>query len=133
MKPDIIVGPAMGGIVVAYELGRQLGVPAIFTERDIDNYMTLRRGFEIENGAKVLVCEDVVTTGKSTREAIKTIREHGGEIVGVASLVDRTDGSFEYPLYSATKLDIKTFDPENCPLCKDGSTAVKPGSRKVFR
>lgn len=130
---DMIVGPAMGGIVVAYELGRQLGVPAIFTERDDENFMTLRRGFEIEEGANIIVCEDVVTTGKSAKEAIEVVKAHGGNVLGVASLIDRSNGNFEYPLYSAIKLDVDTFDADECPMCKAGSEAVKLGSRKVFR
>ncbi len=130
LEIDIVVGPAMGGIVVAYELGRQLGKPAIFTER-VDDKMTVRRGFEIGQGDKVLIAEDVVTTGKSAFEAIEAVEKLGGEVVAIASLVDRTDGSLEIPLYSATKVKINTFDPADCPLCKAGEELIKPGSRKI--
>ncbi len=128
LEIDKVVGPAMGGIIVAYEIGRQLGKPAIFTER-VDGKMTLRRGFEISKGEKILITEDVVTTGKSAKEAIEAVRDLGGEIVGVASLVDRTNGNFDYPLYAATKVDINTYDEDECPMCKEGLEIVKPGSR----
>lgn len=125
---DKVVGPAMGGIIVAYEIGRQLGKPAIFTER-VDGRMTIRRGFEIRPGERVLITEDVVTTGKSAKEAIEAVEALGGEIVGVASLVNRNDGSFDYPLYWATKVDINTYEEGDCPLCSQGLDLVKPGSR----
>lgn len=127
---DIVVGPAMGGIIVAYELARQLGKPAIFTER-VDGKMTIKRGFQIEKGQKVLIAEDVVTTGKSAYEAIKVVEEHGGIIVGIGCLANRSSGDIKYPLYFGTKLEIKTYDAENCPLCKNGLEIVKPGSRKI--
>ena len=131
-KVDIVVGPAMGGIIIAYELGRALKVPAIFTERE-NNEMTLRRGFEIKEGQNVLVVEDVVTTGKSSLETIKVIEEYGGKVVGIASLVDRTGGKdIGCKLYSAVALEIATYDEDNCPLCKDNIELVKPGSRKKF-
>lgn len=129
---DIVVGPAMGGIVIAYELGRALGTPAIFTERE-NNEMTLRRGFEIKEGQRVLIVEDVVTTGKSSLETVKVIEDFGGKVVGIASLVDRTGGKdIGMKLFSAVKLEINTYDKEECPLCKDGMELVKPGSRKKF-
>jgi len=127
---DIVVGPAMGGIVVAYELGRQLGKPAIFTERE-DGVMTLRRGFDINPGQKVLIVEDVVTTGKSSMEVVDVIASYGAETVGIACLVDRSMAEIEYPLYSAIKLDIVSYDKESCPLCKEGIPHIKPGSRKI--
>ena len=126
---DMVVGPAMGGIIVAYELGRQLGVPAIFTER-VDNVMTLRRGFEVKPGQKLLITEDVVTTGKSSLETIEVLKSFGAEVVGVACLADRSSGDFPYPIYSATKLNIQSWEPDECPLCKQGLPFVKPGSRK---
>lgn len=130
-KPDIVVGPAMGGVIVSYEVGRQLGVEGIFTER-VDNMMMLRRGFHIEKGAKILITEDVLTTGKSTKETIDALAGYGGEVIGVLCIVDRTSGKlpFELPVYSAIKLDIETYEEESCPLCKQGSTPVKPGSRR---
>ncbi len=128
---DVVCGPAMGGIVIAYELGRALGVPAIFTER-VDNKMTLRRGFEIKEGQKVLIVEDVVTTGKSSMETKKVLEELGGEVVGIASIVDRTGGKdIGVKLFPAISLDIKTYEAEDCPLCEEGIEVIKPGSRKM--
>ena len=130
---DIVVGPAMGGIVIAYELGRTLGVPAIFTERENDE-MTLRRGFEIKPGQKVLIVEDVVTTGKSSKETIKVIENHGGEVLGIACLVDRTkNNDIGINLYPAIKIDLDTYDEDDCPLCKKNIEIVKPVSRKKFK
>ncbi len=130
---DIVVGPAMGGVIVAYELGRQLGKPAIFTERE-NGAMTLRRGFEIKKGQKVLVTEDVITTGKSSLEAIEAIKAYGGEVVGIACIVDRRGNNAEvnYPIYSAIRLEVESYDKDQCPLCKQGIEYVKPGSRKIF-
>ena len=126
---DMVVGPAMGGIIVAYELGRQLGVPAIFTER-VDNVMTLRRGFEVKPGQKLLITEDVVTTGKSSLETIEVLKSYGAEVLGIACIANRSTGGLPYPVYGATKLDIQSWLPEECPLCKEGKPFVKPGSRK---
>lgn len=127
---DVVVGPAMGGIIVAYELGRQLGKRAIFTERE-ENVMTLRRGFEIKPGERVLITEDVVTTGKSSKETADVVERLGGVVVGIASVVDRSAGEIFCPVYSAMKLEILTYDAKSCPLCKQGLPAVKPGSRKI--
>ena len=127
---DVVVGPAMGGIIVAYELGRQLGVPAIFTERE-EGKMTLRRGFEILPGQKVLITEDVVTTGKSSLETIEVLEGFGAEIVGIARIVNRSTGALDYPLFDAVRLDIESWDPADCPLCKEGIPYVKPGSRAI--
>lgn len=126
---DVVVGPAMGGITAAYELGRQLGVRAIFTERE-NNVMTLRRGFEIKKGEKILIMEDVVTTGKSSMETAKVLETLGGKVIGLGCIVDRKSSEINLPIYSAVELDFETYDSENCPMCKDGSTPVKPGSRK---
>lgn len=127
---DIVVGPAMGGVVVSYELGRQLGKEAIFTERK-NNIMELRRGFEIKKGAKLIIAEDVVTTGKSTIETKKVLEELGGEVIGVACIADRTSEDIGMPIYSAIKLDIQVYDADECPLCKEGKIEViKPGSRE---
>lgn len=128
---DIVVGPAMGGVIVAYELGRQLGKPAIFTERE-DGEMKLKRGFQIEKGQRVLIAEDVVTTGKSAYEAIKVVEEHGGIVVGIGCIADRSKGDIKYPLYAGTKLEINTYENEDCPLCKENLPIVKPGSRKIL-
>jgi orotate phosphoribosyltransferase len=127
---DIVVGPAMGGVIVSYELGRQTCKPSIFVERE-DGVMKLRRGFAIEKGQKVLIAEDVVTTGKSSYEAIKVVEEHGGEVIGIGCIVDRSSGNIKYPIYSGVKLNINTYEKEDCPLCKENIPIVKPGSRKI--
>lgn len=129
---DIVIGPAVGGIILAYEVARQLEVRALFAERE-NGAMTLRRGFEIKPGSRVLVVEDVITTGGSVKEVIEVVRSVGGEVVGVASVVDRSGGKalFDVPFKSAIKIDIDTYEPSDCPLCKAGSEAVKPGSRNL--
>lgn len=127
---DLVVGPAMGGIIVAYELGRQLGKPAIFTERE-DGKMTLRRGFEIKAGTKVLITEDVVTTGKSSKETAQVIEKLGGKVIGIACIVDRSMENIDYPVYGAVKLQIESYEMENCPLCKKDVPYIKPGSRNI--
>jgi len=125
-----VVGPAMGGVIVSYELGRQLGKEAVFTERK-DGIMELRRGFEIKKGEKVIIAEDVVTTGKSTIETKKVLEALGAVVLGVACIADRRPEGVEVgmPVYSAVKLNIETFDAEECPACKAGEPVVKPGSR----
>ncbi|NMM63225.1 orotate phosphoribosyltransferase [Clostridium sp. P21] len=129
---DIIVGPAMGGVVVSYELARQTGKPGIFAERQ-DGAMTIRRGFEIKKGQKAIISEDVITTGKSFLEVAEIIKGLGGEVVGISCIVDRrAEGvEIEYPLYSAVKLQIESYDKEECPMCKQGTPYVKPGSRNI--
>ncbi|MGI5879784.1 MAG: orotate phosphoribosyltransferase [Syntrophomonadaceae bacterium] len=130
---ELVVGPAMGGIIVAYEVGRQLGVPAIFTERE-DGVMVIRRGFNIEPGQKVLVVEDVVTTGGSVKEVIERVKAADGEVIGVGVLVDRSSGKVDFGVKTAAVLtmDIESWEPDNCPLCKEGKLeVVKPGSRTV--
>lgn len=127
---DVIVGPAMGGIRAAYELGRQLNIRTVFTER-VDNIMTLRRGFEIKDGERVLIMEDVVTTGKSSLETATVIESYGGNVIGIGCLVDRKISEIHLPIYSAIELYFEAYEKENCPECKNGSEAVKPGSRKM--
>jgi orotate phosphoribosyltransferase len=127
---DVVVGPAMGGIIVAYEVGRQTGKPAIFTER-VNGTFELRRGFEIQKGQKVLITEDVVTTGKSSLETIKVLEELGAEVIGICCIVDRGSSTIDYPIYSSIKLEIESYDPENCQLCKEGTAYIKPGSRNI--
>lgn len=129
---DVVVGPAMGGITAAYELGRQLGIRAIFTERE-NNLMTLRRGFEIKPGEKILIMEDVVTTGKSSVETAKVLEELGGKVIGLGCIVDRRASEIHLPIYSAVELEFETYEDDNCPLCKDGSKPIKPGSRKFWQ
>ena len=130
-RVETVVGPAMGGILVAYELARALGATAIFAERE-KGRMRLRRGFRIEPGRRILLAEDVVTTGGSLREVLALVREAGAEVVGVAALVDRTSGrdpGFGMPLTALVQLDVPTHVPEECPLCREGVPVVKPGSR----
>ncbi|MCL1819307.1 MAG: orotate phosphoribosyltransferase [Oscillospiraceae bacterium] len=128
---DIIVGPAMGGIIAAYELSRQTGKPNVFTERE-NGVMCLRRGFVIKPGAKVIIMEDVVTTGKSTLETADVIRAAGGTVVGVACIADRYTGDLGFPRYPAVKFNVESYDADDCPLCKEGKLElVKPGSRKI--
>lgn len=128
---DIIVSPAMGGVVVGYEMGRQLSVPAVFCER-VDGQFVLRRGFTLEPGQRVLVVEDVVTTGKSSMEAVRCIEAAGGQAVAVASLIDRraaNDVTLTLPLIALIALDIPTYAPDALPAHLRDVPAVKPGSR----
>ncbi len=127
---DLLVGPAMGGILVAYELGRQLDLEAIFTER-VDGRMELRRGFEIKEGQRVAICEDVITTAKSSLEVKELIERFGAKVVAFASIIDRTGGKTEVDIISAVKLSIDAYEPQDCPLCKEGIPYVKPGSRNI--
>ena len=127
-----VCGPAMGGVIVSYELGRQLGLESIFTERK-DGEMQLRRGFAVHPGDRVLITEDVVTTGKSTLETVAVLERAGAQVVGVACIADRRNETcvLKLPVYGAVKLEIETYDPEACPLCREGRIpAVKPGSRE---
>jgi orotate phosphoribosyltransferase len=128
---DLIVSPAMGGVIIGQEVGRAFGKRAIFCER-IDGKLVLRRGFSIAKGEKVLVVEDVITTGLSTKEVIETIIPLGANVVAVCSLVDRSAGKVDFgvPRFSLLSLEVKSYKPEECPLCKDGSNPIKPGSRK---
>ena len=137
LEVDSVIGPAMGGIVVAYELGRQLKKPAFFTERNDEGVMTLRRGFEIEPGEKIVIAEDVVTTGKSTLETAEQIKALGGVVVASICVVDRRPADaaepFPWPLFAALRQPAVLWDAADCELCKEGKLpAVKPGSRKVF-
>lgn len=129
---DLVIGPAIGAVIMSYEVSRHLGVKNLFAERE-NGVMTLRRGFEIEKGAKVLVVEDVVTTGGSTREVMDVVRNMGAEVAGVGCIVDRTGGKIDFGVKfeSVLSLDIMSYSPEECPLCKEGTPYVKPGSRKV--
>ena len=130
-KAEVVIGPAMGGIIVSYEVARQLKVPGIFCERQ-DGEMMLRRGFEIKPGQKVLVVEDVVTTGGSVDEVIKIVREAGGVVAGVGVLVDRSNGKVDFGVRKEAVLtmDIKSWEAQDCPLCTEGKIPViKPGSR----
>lgn len=128
---DGVIAPAMGGIIVGYEVARQLNKKFIFTERE-DKLFTLRRGFEIKPGERFLVCEDVVTTGGSVKEVIEIVQSSGGIVAGVGFLVDRSNGKvqFGFPQIGAVSIEVTTYESDECPLCKDGIPLVKPGSRK---
>lgn len=125
-----VIGPAMGGIIVSYETARALGVRSLFTERE-NGMMKLRRGFSIEPGEKVLVVEDVVTTGGSVREVIEVVRGLGGEVVGAGVLVDRGNGTVDLGVRTEALLtmEVISYEPGECPLCRQGIPAIKPGSR----
>jgi len=137
-----VVSPALGGVVIGQEVARALpepkgsvggGVPAIFVERDASGTMTLRRGFSLQPDQHVLVIEDVWTTGGSTLETIQVVEEAGGRVVAAGALIDRSGGKIEFPVESQALLDlpIASYEPEECPLCREGGVAVKPGSRFV--
>ncbi len=128
---DIVIGPAMGGIIVAYEVAKQLGKPGIFTERD-NGRMVLRRGFAVQPGQRVLVVEDVITTGGSVKEVIEVVESNGGILAGAAVLVDRSGGQVDFGVkqVAVLTLDIASWEADECPLCKEGkSETIKPGSR----
>ncbi len=131
-KIDLVIGPAIGAVIMSYEMGRQLKVKNIFAERE-NGAMTLRRGFAVEPGQRVLVVEDVVTTGGSVKEVIELVRQSGGIVAGVGSIVDRTGGkiSFGCKYESVIAVEITSYEPEECPLCKKGLPIIKPGSRTV--
>jgi orotate phosphoribosyltransferase len=134
IKVDIVVGPAMGGIIAAWEVARQMGLPAIFTERDDTGTMVLRRGFEIQNGQKVLIVEDVVTTGKSSMECALALEKTGAVVSALTCVVDRrADGAQDipWPFYPAAKMSVASWDAADCELCKQNIPLVKPGSRKA--
>ena len=132
INTDLCVGPAMGGVIISYEVARVLGVHAIFTER-VDNEMTLRRGFEIKEGSKVIIVEDVITTGKSSFETVDVIRSYGADVVALTSIVNRSgkDQINGVPVISATKIDVNTWDPDEIPEYLKDIPAIKPGSRKI--
>lgn len=130
---DVVVGPAVGGIVAAHEVARALGCRALFTERE-NGKMTFRRGFQLYKGERIVVVEDVVTTGGSVQEVLDVAEQHGAEVLGIASVVDRsTNGSpFRYPFHSLVKIQVETYTSEQCPLCAAGAEPpIKPGSRKT--
>ena len=137
---DAVVSPAMGGVIIGQEVARALpppqdtvggGVPAIFVERDASGIMTLRRGFALKPDQHVLVIEDVWTTGGSTQEAIHVVEEAGGRVVAAGALIDRSGGRIEFSVESnaLVELEIRSYESDECPLCQQGSVAVKPGSR----
>lgn len=127
---EVVIAPALGGVFVSHETARALGVRALFAER-VNGELTLRRGFTIKPGERVLVVEDVITTGKSTKETMKVVQAAGGVVVAAASLVDRSGGTVQLgvPYTSLVTLNVPVYTAEACPLCKSGSVPVKPGSR----
>jgi orotate phosphoribosyltransferase len=130
LAADVVLSPALGGIVIGQEVGRALGVRAIFAERQ-DGRLALRRGFSIAPGEKVLVVEDVVTTGGSTQETIDVARAAGATVVGAAAIIDRSGGKqrIDVPFHALATIALPTYDPDQCPLCAEGKPVVKPGSR----
>ena len=130
LAPTVVLSPALGGIVIGHEMGRALGVRAIFAERQ-DGRLTLRRGFSLDRSDRVLVVEDVVTTGGSTRETIDVAVAAGATVVGAASIVDRSGAraTLGVPYHALLPMDLPTYEPAGCPLCAQGLTVVKPGSR----
>ena len=129
---DVVAGPALGGIIMAYETARALDVRNIFAERE-EGVMKFRRGFKVEPGERVLVVEDVVTTGGSVKEVIELLRQASAEVVGVGSVVDRSNGAVDFGVkfYPLMKMEVLSWDEKDCPLCKEGKPIVKPGSRKA--
>ena len=129
---SVVLSPALGGIVIGHEVGRALGVRAIFAER-LDGVLTLRRGFTLSETDRVLIVEDVLTTGGSTRETMKVAAVAGGRVVGAASIVNRSGAAvrFDVPYRALLDVDLPTFQPDACPLCAKGLPVVKPGSRPV--
>jgi orotate phosphoribosyltransferase len=142
---EAVLSPALGGVIIGQEVARALpevagqhavpggGVPALFVERDASGTMTMRRGFSLRPDQRVLVVEDVWTTGGSTQEAIRVVQEAGGRVVAVGALIDRSGGTIDFPVESQALLNlpIASYEPDECPLCREGSAAVKPGSRFV--
>jgi orotate phosphoribosyltransferase len=136
LRATVVLSPALGGVVIGHEVARALGVRAIFAERQ-DGALTLRRGFVIAGNDRVLVVEDVLTTGGSTRETMQVARAAGGQVIGAASIVDRSGhagarvAELGVPYVSLLSIDLPTYEPDKCPLCAQGLPVVKPGSRPV--
>jgi orotate phosphoribosyltransferase len=127
---DTVASPAIGGLIIGYAVAAALNVRFIWTERE-NGAMTLRRGFTLKQDEKVLVVEDVITTGGSTRECIGTLQENGAKVIGAASIIDRSNGTADVgvPRIALATLDVPGFAPENCPMCANGEILTKPGSR----
>jgi orotate phosphoribosyltransferase len=131
---DVVVAPAMGGIIIGHEVARALGARSLFTERDAaSNSMTLRRGFEIAAGERAVVIEDVITTGGSTKEVVNAIAAAGAHVLAAGSIIDRSGGRADVgvPRVALETLEAVAYQPEECPLCREGLPLVKPGSRRV--
>jgi orotate phosphoribosyltransferase len=133
IRPEIVIGPALGGIVIAHEVARALSTPSIFTERS-QGTMALRRGFALAAGQGVVIVEDVVTTGRSTREVVSIVEEEGARVLAVGSIVNRAGrpGPFDaIPFYPLLDVDFETWQANDCPLCARGVPITRPGSRPV--
>lgn len=132
-RPDVVVSPAIGGLIIGYEVARAMGARFIFTERDAAGKMTLRRGFSVRPGESAVVIEDVVTTGGSTREVIELLQAAGVKVGGAGSIIDRSGGKVDLgvPRVALATLTVTAWTPEECPLCKEGRAIEKPGSRAV--
>jgi orotate phosphoribosyltransferase len=131
---DVVLAPALGGLIIGHEVARELGVPFLFTERDgATGHMTLRRGFELKPGQTAVVIEDVVTTGGSSREVVKLARAAGVNVLAAGCIIDRSNGRADIgvPTVALHNLDVVTYDASECPLCQQGVPVAKPGSRKV--
>ena len=127
---DLVVSPAMGGLLIGHEVARALGRRFVFAERK-DGELMIRRGFELEPGEKVVIVEDVVTRGTSLLEVVKVVQDAGGVVIGLSSIIDRTGGDVELPmpLQSLARVKVETWEADDCPLCRDGKEITKPGSR----
>jgi orotate phosphoribosyltransferase len=133
VKPTVVLSPALGGLIIGHEVARALGVRAIFAERAGGTTLSLRRGFTLSPKDRVLVVEDVFTTGKSTGETMDVARGAGADVVGAAAIVDRSGGTIDFgvPSHALVRLSVPTYDPDACPLCAQGIPVLKPGSRPL--
>jgi orotate phosphoribosyltransferase len=127
---ETVASPAIGGLVIGYEVAKALNVRFIWTERK-EGEMTLRRGFSIKEGEKILAVEDVITTGGSIKECIDVLKSHGGNVINAASIIDRSGGKADVgvPRISLVEMEVPSYKPEDCPMCEEGTEAIKPGSR----
>lgn len=131
LKVQTVVGPTLGGVVIAYEVARQLGCRAIYAEADGDRRV-LKRGFALENSERVLLVDDILTTGRSVREVVAMAESYQCDILGIALILDRSGGTtFSYPLTALASIDAESFDPSDCPLCKKGIPITQRGSRSM--
>jgi orotate phosphoribosyltransferase len=131
-KIEVVVGPTTGGVIVAYEVAKNLKTRSIFAESEGESRV-FKRGFSLKKGERVLIVDDILTTGKSVNEVIDLVKKNDGEIIGIGLLLDRSGGKvdFGYPLKPLATTEVKNYSPEECPLCKEGEPLVKPGSRKI--
>ncbi|HEX78697.1 MAG TPA: orotate phosphoribosyltransferase [Dehalococcoidia bacterium] len=132
-KVDVVAGPTTGGIILAHEVGRQINARSIFAEKEGDDKRIFRRGLGINPGERVLIVDDVLTTGKSIREVLELVKKQGGDVVGIAVLVDRSEKKHKFgaPLFGCLRSVTQTYDPQHCPLCAAGVPLTKPGGGKV--